>query len=650
MKRYGYNGKIARINLSTSSVMVEEPDWVFYRTYFGGRGFITHYLLKELDAGVDPLSPDNKVIFAASVITGAPLPGFSRHSIGAKSPQTGLYGESEAGGYWGPELKKAGYDALIVEGAAPGPVYLWISDGKIEIRDADAIWGMDTGETLDRIREETGEPKARFLGIGKAGENLVRYAGVTSDLFHYHGRTGIGAVMGSKNLKAVAVRGTGKLKFFNETKVRELAKWFAQNMKGNVDNQSQREYGTSAYYFNAQQAGLLPTNNFTTTMFDTKETVEDVHKRMKVKREGCFACTVQCKQAFKLEKPFTVDPRYGGPEFETLGAFNSTCGVNDVRYAAKAHELCNRHGLDTISCGVTIAWAMECFEKGLLTTEDTGGMEIRFGDGDVMLELIELIAERKGIGDLLAEGSKLAAERLGRGSQEFAMQVKGLEFPMSEPRVKFGLGLAYAISPTGADHLQHEHDGAFDPELIGYSHNPDDPFGMVKHLFPFGILQPIKSLSIGWEKVRLVTYFQHFWSFFECIDTCIFTWAPVRTWKINQMAEIIEAVTGWETSLFEIQKVGERATTLTRCFNLKHGLDPADDSLPKRMFEKLPEGPMKGIAIDEEDMQDAVHIYYGMMGWDEQWGIPTRGKLCELNIPWALEEIQQVSETDYAGF
>jgi aldehyde:ferredoxin oxidoreductase len=639
MEKYGYNGKIARINLTKGTVTTEEPDWVFYRTYFGGRGIIAHYLLKEVAADVEPLSPENKIVFAASVVTGAPLPGFSRHSVGAKSPQTGLYGESEAGGYWGPELKKAGFDALIVEGVSPRPCYIWIKDGVIEIKTAENIWGADTGDALDAIREETGEKKARFVGIGKAGENLVRYAGITSDLFHYHGRTGLGAVMGSKNLKAVAVRGTQKLEFYDTDKVRELSKWFAENMKHNVDNQSQHEYGTSAYYYNAQQAGLLPTKNFSTTWFETEETVDTVHEQMKVKREGCYACTVQCKQAFELKEPFAVDPRYGGPEFETFGAFNSTCGVNDARYVAKAHELCNRYGLDTISCGVTIAWAMECFEKGLLTKEDTGGLEIRFGDGDMMLKLIEMIADREGFGGLLAEGSRYAARKIGRGTEEFTMQVNGLEFPMAEPRVKFGLGLAYIVSPTGADHLQHEHDGAFDPQLTGYSHNPDDPFGMVKHIFPFGILEPIETLSIGYQKVRLVTYFQHFWSFFNCIDTCIFTWSPVRTWLINQMTEIIKAVTGWDTSLWEVMKVGERATNLTRCFNLKHGIRKEDEKLPKRMFEKLPEGPLKGTKIEESEMDEAQSIYFGMMGWDEESGVPTKGKLYELNIPWAGEEI-----------
>ncbi len=639
MEKFGYNGKIARVDLSSGKITVEEKDWIFYRTYFGGRGIIAYYLLRELDPSVDPLSADNKMVFATSVITGAPVPGFARQSIGAKSPQTGLFGESEAGGYWGPELKSAGYDALVIEGASDHPVYLYIHDGEIEIRRADDMWGKTTGETLDCLRAETGEKNVRFLGIGKAGENMVRYAGVCADLYHYHGRTGLGAVMGSKKLKAVAVRGRNRLEMYDKDKVKELFKWFAEASKKNVDNQSLHEYGTSAYYFNAQQAGLLPTKNFSTTWFDTDHTVDKVHKDLKIKREGCYACPVQCKQSFSLDEPFEVDPRYGGPEFETFGAFNSICGVDEPRYVAKAHDLCNRHGLDTISCGVTIGWAMECYEKGILTTEDTGGLEPRFGDGDVMIELIELIAERKGFGDLLAEGSKIAAEKLGRGSEKYAMQVKGLEFPMAEPRVKFGLGLAYVASPTGADHLQHEHDGAFDPELIGYSHNPDDPFGMVKHIFPLGILEPIETLSIGWQKVRLVTYFQHFWSFFNCVDTCIFTWSPVRTWPINAMVDIIRGVTGWDTSLWEILKVGERATNMTRCFNIKHGLDLADDKLPERMFESLPEGPMKNVRIEKEEMETATSLYYGMMGWDEKTGVPTRGKLYELAVPWAGEGI-----------
>jgi len=640
MEKYGYNGKIARVNLSDSSVKIEEPDWRFYRSYFGGRGFITHYLLKELAPDVDPLSPENKLVFAASVITGAPLPGFSRHSIGAKSPQTGLFGESEAGGYWGPELKKAGFDALIVEGAAAGPVYIWINDGKIEIRSAERMWGMDTGETQDSIREDVGESRARFVGIGKAGENLVRYAGITSDLFHYHGRTGLGAVMGSKKLKAVAVRGTGKLEFFDPGKVNELAKWFAVNMKHNVDNLSQREYGTSAYYYNAQKAGLLPTKNFTTTWFDVRENVDDVHLKMKVKREGCYACTVQCKQSFQLEEPFKVDPRYGGPEFETIGAFNSTCGVDDFGYAAKAHELCNRYGLDTISCGVTIAWAMECFEKGILTLEDTGGLSIPMGDGEVMLQLIELIAQRRGIGDLLAEGSKLAAEKLCRGSSEFTMQVKGLEFPMAEPRVKFGLGLAYAISPTGADHLQHEHDGAFDPKLTGYSHNPDDPYGMIKHLFPFGILEPIEALSIGWEKVRLVTYFQHFWSFFECVDTCIFTLAlpgeVIKYGPLFALAAIIGApIIYFLASYFLIPFF----------MNLK--ITSAYEILEKPLGRGMRQvGSF--VFILTRFLWMALLLFLAskamvvMMGWDEKYGWPTRGKLMELNLPWAWEQLDEI--------
>jgi aldehyde:ferredoxin oxidoreductase len=293
--------------------------------------------------------------------------------------------------------------------------------------------------------------------------------------------------------------------------------------------------------------------------------------------------------------------------------------------------------MDTVSCGMTIAFAMECFERGIITKEDTGGIDLRFGNAGAMLEVVEKIAAREGFGDTLAEGAKRAAEIIGGDAPQYALQVKGQEFAMAEPRSKFGLGLAFAVSPTGADHIQHEHDGAFDPALTGYSHDADNPMGMLSEIFPLGILQPVPSLSIGPDKVRLFTYFQSFWSLFECIDTCVFTWAPVRTWKVHQMVEMVRAVTGWDTSLWELMKVGERATTMTRCFNLKAGLTAEDDSLPDRVFDPLPEGPLEGSRLKRDEMDDAVHLYYGMMGWDEETGIPTRARLYELDIPWAMD-------------
>ena len=638
----GYSGKILRVNLTERTSRIEEPGYRFFRTYLGGRGIIAYYLLKEVPAGADPLGPENRMIFAASVITGAPLAGLGRQSIGAKSPLTGFYGESESGGYWGPELKFAGYEAIIVEGRASSPVYLWVHDERVEVRDASHLWGKDTGDTSDLLKKELGDERIRTLIIGPAGENLVRIAGVAHDLSHYHGRTGMGAVMGSKNLKAVVVRGSHKPAFADQDKIKQLVKFFADNFRANADNRGQNNHGTSDYYFNAQAAGSLPTLNFTAGHFDgVTYTVDEMHARLKVRTDGCYACPVRCKQIFSAETPYKIDPRYGGPEFETLAAFGSLCGVGQMEAAPKAHELCNRFGLDTVSTGAAIAFAMECFQNGLLSREELGGMSLEFGDAEAMLKMVEMIAFRKGFGNVLAEGVARAAARIGKGAEKFALHVKGQEFAMAEPRSKFGLGLAYALSPTGADHLQHEHDGAFDSALTGYSHTADDPSVFVKTLYPLGLLEPVPGLSMGAEKVRLFTYLQHWWSLFNCLDVCIFTFEPVRTFKVNHLVEIVAAVTGWEASLWELMKAGERATTLARCFNIKHGLTPRDDRLPDRLFEGLRAGLLKGSKLDRQEFEEAVPLYYEMMGWDRESGVPTRGKLQELGLGWVEENIRR---------
>ncbi|KJS50589.1 MAG: hypothetical protein VR66_01970 [Peptococcaceae bacterium BRH_c23] len=638
---YGYNGKILRINLTTKEIKVEEPGVKFFRRYMGGRGIISYFLLKEVPKDADPLGEENKLIITTSVITGAPVPGLGRHSVGAKSPLTGFYGESESGGFWGPELKFAGYDALIIEGKSQSPVYISINNGEVEIRDAAQIWGKETGDADEAIKQELGDSRIKTLIIGPAGENLVKIAAIAHDLSHYHGRTGMGAVMGSKKLKAIVVRGTNKLEFADPEKLKSIAKYFAENYPKNADNNGQHKHGTTDYYFGAQAAGSLPTLNFTTGTFAGLDyDVEKLHQELKIKTEGCYACPIRCKQVLKAEKPYKIDPKYGGPEFETLAGFGSLCGVSDMYAGPKAHEVCNRLGLDTVSASATISFAMECYEKGLITIEDTEGIELKFGNAEAMLKILEMMAYRKGFGDVLAEGSLGAARKIGKGSEKYAMQVKGQEFAMAEPRAKYGVGLAYAVSPTGADHLQHEHDGAFDSALTGYSHTADDPNVFLKSLYPMGLLDPVPSLSLGGEKVQLFTYLQHYWSMFECLDICIFVAEPVRTMKVNQLVEVVAAATGWDTSLLELMKLGERATTMTRCFNLKHGLTREDDTLPDRLFEELKGGALKGSKMDRAEFEESITLYYEMMGWDGVNGIPVKGKLYELGIGWTNEELR----------
>ncbi|SFR00834.1 aldehyde ferredoxin oxidoreductase family protein [Desulfoscipio geothermicus] len=612
-------GNILRVNLSTKTTALERPGENFYRQYFGGRGLIIHYLLKELALGIDPLGPENKLIFAGGPLTGAPLPGTGRSSVGAKSPLTGAYGDSEAGGFWGAELNKAGFDAVIIEGKSDSPVYLWIKNGQAEIRDAGHIWGKKTAAAQDMIKEELGDNKIRIAQIGIAGENLVRYANIAHDLTHFAGRTGMGAVMGSKNLKAVAVRGTQKTALADPETVKELAQWMGQN----VNKVSHlHDLGTACFVTMLNELGALPTRNFTSGTFDGAQQIsgETIRDTIYVKSESCYSCPVRCKRVVKVLEPYNVDPVYGGPEYESIASLGSLLGIDNLAAVAKGNELCNSYGLDTISTGVSIAFAMECYEKGILTGEDTGGIELKFGNAEAMLEMIEQIAHRRDFGKILSEGVKRASEIIGRNSAEFAMHIKGQEIPMHEPRLKQGLGVGYMVSPTGADHCHNIHDTYFNVTA-----------DMIK---PLGLLNPIPLQNIGEEKMRLLAYFGNWIHLGNCTLCCMFV-----PWSYRQVVQMVEAVTGWTTSLWELLKVGERAATLCRVFNIREGFTKNDDMIKSRWFEhSFAEGPLKGVKFSKEELEQARANYYRIMGWDED-GVPTQGKLMDLGIGWAEKYI-----------
>lgn len=639
----GYNGRIAHVNLTNHTYEVEEPRESFYRTYLGGRGLAVYYLLSGVPANADALAADNSVVFAPSVVTGAPVPGTSRFTVAAKSPLTGGYAEAEAGGYFGPELKAAGFDALVIAGKSERPVYLLVRDERISFEDASALWSKPTAEAQAAIRQATDDARTRVAAIGPAGEKFVRYACVITDGKHAAGRAGLGALMGSKNLKAVAARGHQPPAFASADALREMAQDFASNFRQNADDDQLNRYGTSQYFLAINKAGLCPTRNWQGGVLPGAEAVghEALHRELVVGSEGCYACPVRCKRVCRSESPYHIDPAYGGPEFECMTAFSAIVGCNDLHVMVKANELCNRYGLDAIATGASIAFAMECFERGILTVADTDGLQLRFGNASAILPMVEMIAAREGLGKLLGEGVARAAKAIGKGAERYAMHVKGQEFPMHDPRGKYGVGLAYAVSPTGADHLQHEHDGAFDPQLSGYSHKADAPSFFSQQTMPLGIFEPVHSLSLGPEKVRLFSYLQHYWSMFNMLDLCIFTFAPVRYLKVNQVPEVVSAATGWNVSLWELMKAGERGTTLARVFNLKHGLTAHHDRLPERMFEPLDSGPMKGACLPPQELGQAMALYYEMMGWDEATGIPRRSKLDELGVGWASAHLPQ---------
>jgi aldehyde:ferredoxin oxidoreductase len=610
----GYCGKILRVNLTTANIEVETRPETFYRKYFGGRAMAARILFDELSPTAEPLSPDNMLVFATGALTGSPLAASGRSTVAARSPLTGSYGDGEGGGFWAAELKAAGFDALIFTGRSEKPVYLWVHDGEYELRDADTLWGRKTADVEKAIRAELGDDRIRVAQCGVAGQNQVRFAAVVYDLVNFAGRSGMGAVMGSKNLVAIAARGHERPAAADPDKVKELARFMAENNRELAGGL--HDLGTTGTVLALNTAGGLPTRNFTEGIFDGADQISGQRLRDEylTGRDSCFACPIQCKRVVELKEPYQVDPAYGGPEYETLGALGSTCGVNDMPAVLKAAELCNAYCLDTISTGVTIAWAMECFEKGLITEQDTGGLRLAFGNGDALVKLVEQIAHRKGFGAVLAEGSLRAARQIGRETEDYSVQVNGQEFPMHDPRLKQGMGVGYMVSPTGADHCHNLHDTAFTRK------------GGIEEVADWGFTEPMAASDLGPEKVRLL-YLMTMWRNFQ--NSAVF--CQFVPWTHDQMIDIVRAVTGWQVSMYELLNVGERAINLTRLLNIRYGRTAADDVLPKQAFRAFSKGPLAGVELSEAALAEARRMYYLMAGWNEA-GVPQLGKMLELGI------------------
>jgi aldehyde:ferredoxin oxidoreductase len=647
----GYHGKIARVDLTAGQVSIETPDDSFYRTYVGGHGFLAYFLYKEIPVGSDPLGPLNRLVFATGPLTGLPFAGSGRHAVGAKSPLTGGYGGGEAGGFWGSEFKRAGFDALIVEGVSPSPVYIWITDGQIEIRDASHLWGLECKPAEEAVRAELSDTRVRFAQIGPAGENLVRYATISNDLNEFVGRGGMGAVMGSKRLKGVAVRGKQLPEVADMKAVLALNKWMATEGKRLYTGLA--ELGTAGETLGSSMKGNLPTLNFRfghwpgrglpamhgdapdqdrepaaptescLTSDGHNGAVAITGQTMKetgllTGTEGCFACGVKCKRVVESHGRYEIDPDYGGPEYETIGMMGSNCGIDDLEAVAYANMRLGALGMDSVSCGGTIAWAMECVEKGIIPQADLSGLDLRFGGLEAWLQVIEMIAHRQGFGDLLAEGSYRAAQRYGEEAVALAPVVKKQEHPAHEPRVKHGLGLGYMVSPTGADHMHNLHD-------TGYTKR-------TTNLHPLGIFKPLPANDLSAEKVRMVAYTVNWRHFQNSAIYCMFL-----PWTMEQVTDLMQAATGWKSSLFELVKVGERVNTLSRLFNLREGLTHETDKLARRFLTAFESGPLKGVAVPEAQIMEARGRYYSMMGWDPETGVPTEGKLMELNLTWTRQ-------------
>ena len=621
----GFSGKVLRVNLSENRIWTEEPPESFCRRYLGGQGFIAHYLLKELPAGVDPLGPDNLLIFATGAITGVPVAGSGRSAVGGKSPLTGGYGEADVGGFFGAELKQAGYDAVIVQGKADKPVYLWIHDGEAELRSAQHLWGKTTLETQETIQEELGDKRVRLAMIGPGGEKMVRFACVINDLKHAAGRTGVGAVMGSKNLKAVAARGRPGIPVADQDKVRELARWMAANWKDKA--WGMHDMGTNGGLSNLNAVGALPTRNFQDGQFEGASKIDGAALRdtITIDRGGCYACPINCKRVVQVDDgDYKVNPIYGGPEYETVGAFGSNCGIDDLRAISAANEICNAYSLDTIATGMMVSFAMECYEAGLLTKDRADGLELTFGNGKAAVELTRKIAEREGIGDILAKGPNAAAEWVGPGAEQFVVAVKNQPFPMHECRTRHGQGLGYAVSPTGADHMHNFWDEGLASSELG------------ENLQDLGVYTSVPRTELTADKVRAYMPVTNWQWLHNHLGNCMFI-----PWTRDQMVELVRGITGWQTNVHELLRVGERGVTLARVFNMREGLTRKDDVLPLRMRTPHKSGTVNEAPIDPEVLDEAVSTFYGMMGWDPETGAPTLAKLQDLDIEWAAEHLSR---------
>jgi aldehyde:ferredoxin oxidoreductase len=626
---FGYHGKVLHVDLTAGVLSVEEPEEKFYRKYMGGSALGTYYLLKHTPAGADPLGPENTLVLSLSVLTGAPISGLSRMTATAKSPLSGAVGDSQCGGAWPAELKFAGLDAIVIKGKAEKPVYLWLHDGEAELRDATHLWGKVTGEVEAQIKKELGDPKIGVLQCGPAGEKGVRYAALINMCNRANGRTGMGAVMGSKNLKAVAVRGKQRPAVADRAGVQAVARWGAEHF-GDSDIYGMGMLGTAEVLRYQNQAGGLPTRNWSSGVFEGWEAIDGqaMYDTILKGRDTCFACVVRCKRVVEVtEGPYKVDPRYGGPEYETLATFGSYCGVDDLAAIAYANQVCNQYGVDTISCGATVAWAMDCFEKGLINAGDTGGIELRFGNAEAMVKVVEMIARREGLGDLLAEGSARAAEKIGRGTQELVVAVKGQELPAHMPQVKRSLALIYAVNPFGADHQSSEHDGSYG--------------GYPGRMAELGLADPQPGQVLNAEKVRYAFYTQCLYSCLDSVNMCQFVFGP--SWHLygpSHVVDAVRAVTGWNASLWELLKVGERRLNLMRAFNAREGIGREADRLPKKLSRALAGGKSDGVFVTEDEVEAAKDTYYAMAGWDVPTGTPTRAKLEELGLAWVADELE----------
>ncbi|MHA1711395.1 MAG: aldehyde ferredoxin oxidoreductase family protein [Candidatus Freyarchaeota archaeon] len=605
--RGGYVGRIGRVDLSKGKVKIEDVKPNLAVKFIGGRGWCAKLVWDEIPASADPLGPENKLIIATGPLTGLLIPGAGKTSFGAISPATGYYGDSNVGGMWGTELKQAGFDALVLEGQSSKPVYLWVENGEIELRDADGYWGMGSLDVEIALKRDLGDELIRVASIGPAGENLVKFSCITCDYGRQAGRTGMGAVMGSKRVKAVVVRGSRDIPVADVESMRRLFEESMEHILRHKALKIWQRQGTMMYIDWTQENVCLPTRNFSSATYEKYRQINGdvMEETSKVADRACFACPICCGNFSIIKRGPYKGVGVEGPEYETAAMIGSNCALPALEDILYANYLCDNLGFDSISAGNVAAFAMECYERGIITKEELDGIELKFGNAPALFQFLELMAKRKGMGNLFAEGVKKASEVLGKGSEEFAMHVKGLEISGYDVRAAQAMGLAYATADIGAHHNR--------AWAIAY----DIEVGREKY---------------GEDKVKLVIRLQHARPLFDCLGTCRFQWLETEL-DIEFYAKFYTAATGIKVTIDELLLASERVYNLTRAIGIRRGLKPErEEWLPERVFkDPVPKGTVRGSTLDKKKFREMIQTYYKLRGWNER-GIPTREKLVELGL------------------
>jgi len=627
---YGYAGRVLRIDLTQKRAYVEELERDLAASFLGGRGFNSKRLYDEVKTGTDPLGVDNTLMFSTGPLVGTMFPTASRFNVSAKSPLTGILGDSNAGGHFASELKFAGYDQVVLKGKSSKPIYIFIKDKDVEFKDSSHLLGKDVYETDEIIKTDLSDKKVQTAIVGPAAENGVRYAGIFANLMRAAARTGMGTVMASKGVKAIAVRGTGCVEVAHPEQFERLVEEIVAEIHEHEQYWPRRRMGTTRILMMANEAGFLPTRHYTSGIFENAREVsgERLAEEYNVKTRGCFACTIPCSRFFVVKEGRFAGLFGEGPEYEALGSFSSRVGNRDLNVVLKANDMCNRLGLDVLTTAECISWAMELYEKGLLKVDEADGLDLTWGNGDAILTLIEKIARREGFGDVLADGSREAARKLGRG-MDLTMQVKGLDMIMADPRGVKGFGLGFAVASRGGDHLRSE-------PFIELSDDPKKGEEM------FGIPEATVRLAHT-GKGKLVSYFEDWCAVIDALEACKSIMENMSILPFDKAAEIIEAATGLKMSGSDVRRVGERINNIERAFNAREGIGRRDDTLPSRFrTETLPEGPSKGTTFEQESMLDE---YYTERGWNRKTGIPTRETLEKLGLTYVATELERLGRT-----